>query len=152
MAVRMGQPLWPVVPSSLYGAFLAGEAREVRILVITFDASVDGWGAVVRSSPDEKGTEIVGGYCFNAWEGVCGSGSAPCMSSLAGVSAALPALRERVAAEAVRWLGAPLSLDLFATADNALVPRFFSRFPEPLAEGIDALAQPDWGRSCCPHC
>jgi hypothetical protein len=33
-----------------------------------------------------------------------------------------------------------------------LVPRFFARFPEPLAEGIDALAQPDWGRSRCPHC
>jgi hypothetical protein len=57
-----GQPLWPVVPSSLYGAFLAGEAKEVCILVITFDASVDGWGAVVRSSPDERGTEVVGGY------------------------------------------------------------------------------------------
>jgi hypothetical protein len=62
------------------------------------------------------------------------------------------ALRDIVAAEAERWLGAPLSLDLFATADNALVPRFFARFPEPLAEGIDALAQPDWGRSCCLHC
>jgi hypothetical protein len=62
------------------------------------------------------------------------------------------ALRERVAAEAERWLGAPLSPDLFATADNALVPRFFSRFPEPLAEGVNALAQPDWGRSRCPHC
>jgi hypothetical protein len=37
-----GQPLWPVVPSSLYGAFLAGEVTEVRILVITFDASVAG--------------------------------------------------------------------------------------------------------------
>jgi hypothetical protein len=56
-----GQPLWPVVPSSLYGAFLAGEARDARILVITFDASVDGWGAVVRSPPEEQGTEIVGG-------------------------------------------------------------------------------------------
>jgi hypothetical protein len=38
------QPLWPVMPSSLYGAFLAGEAPDARILVITFDASVDGWG------------------------------------------------------------------------------------------------------------
>ncbi len=37
-----GQPLWPVVPSSLYGAFLAGEERDTRILVITFDASVHG--------------------------------------------------------------------------------------------------------------
>jgi hypothetical protein len=67
-------------------------------------------------------------------------------------SASTPALREKVAAEAERWLGAPLSLDLFATADNALVPRFFARFPEPLAGGFDALAQPDWGRSRCPLC
>jgi hypothetical protein len=35
------------------------------------------------------------------------------------------------------------SLDLFAAAENALVPRFFARFPERLAEGVDALAQPD---------
>jgi hypothetical protein len=67
-------------------------------------------------------------------------------------STSSPALREKVAAEAERWLGTPLSLDLFATADNALVPLFFSRFPEPLAEEVDTLAQPDWGRSRCPHC
>jgi hypothetical protein len=30
--------------------------------VISFDASVDGWGGVVCSSSEEKGTEIVGGY------------------------------------------------------------------------------------------
>jgi hypothetical protein len=47
-----------------------------------------------------------------------------------------------VAAEADRWLGAPLSLDPFATAVDALVPWFFRRFPEPLAEGADALARP----------
>jgi hypothetical protein len=55
-----GQPLWPVVPSSLYGVSLACEATETRIVVITFDASVDGWGAVIRSSPDDGGTELVG--------------------------------------------------------------------------------------------
>jgi hypothetical protein len=57
-----------------------------------------------------------------------------------------------VAAEAERWLGAPLSLDLFATAVNALVPSFFARFPEQLAEGVDALAQPVWGRSRRTDC
>ncbi len=35
----VGQPLWPVVLSSLYGAFLAGKELDARILVITFDAS-----------------------------------------------------------------------------------------------------------------
>jgi hypothetical protein len=49
-----GQPLWPVALSSMYGAFLAGEAMDVRILVITLDASVDCWGAVVSSSPEER--------------------------------------------------------------------------------------------------
>jgi hypothetical protein len=53
-----GQPLWPVVPSSLHGAFLAGEAKDARILAITFDASVDGWGAVVRSAPEKRGTVV----------------------------------------------------------------------------------------------
>jgi hypothetical protein len=57
-----GQPLWPVVPSSLYGAFLAGEERDAHVLVITFDASVHGWTAVLRTAPDEPGVEVVGGY------------------------------------------------------------------------------------------
>jgi hypothetical protein len=69
----------------------------------------------------------------------------------ARVSESLPPLRRIVAAEAER-LGEPISLDLFATADNTLVPRFFARHPEPLAEAADALGQPDWGRSQCPSC
>jgi hypothetical protein len=48
------------------------------------------------------------------------------------------ALLQIVSAEAYLIL-----LDLFATADNTLVPRFFARYPEPLAEGADALAQLD---------
>ena len=65
------------------------------------------------------------------------------------LSESLPALLRVVMAEATRRGGSPISLDLFATADNTLVPRFFARHPEPLAEGTDALAQPDWGRSRC---
>ena len=64
-------------------------------------------------------------------------------------SESLPALRRVVMAEATRRLGSPISLDLFATADNTLVPCFFARHPEPLAEGADALAKPDWGLSRC---
>lgn len=66
-------------------------------------------------------------------------------------SESTPALRRIVTAEAQR-LGETVSLDLFATADNTLVPRFFALHPEPLAEGADALSQPDWGQSRCPHC
>ena len=65
------------------------------------------------------------------------------------VSESLPALLRVVMAEAARRLGSPISLDLFATADNTLVPRFFARHPEPPAEGADALAPPEWGRSRC---
>jgi hypothetical protein len=45
-----GQPLWHVVASSLYGAFLDGRLAGVRVLVITYDASVFGWGAVLRAT------------------------------------------------------------------------------------------------------
>jgi hypothetical protein len=62
-----------------------------------------------------------------------------------------PALRRLVVLEALR-LGGPISVDLFATASNALVPRFFSRTAEPDAEAVDALAQPDWATSRCPGC
>ncbi len=65
------------------------------------------------------------------------------------------AARARRASEstaALRRIVTSISLDLLATADNTLVPRFFALYPEPLAEGAYALAQPDWGRSRCPHC
>ena len=44
------------------------------------------------------------------------------------------------------------TVDLFASADNALVPRFYARYAEPLAEAADALAQPDLGWSLCLAC
>ena len=43
-----GVPLWPFVPSTLYAAFLAGETAAARVVVITWDASVYGWGMVLR--------------------------------------------------------------------------------------------------------
>jgi len=44
------------------------------------------------------------------------------------------------------------TLDLFATQGNALTPRFYSQWPEITAEAVDALAQPDWGKSYCTRC
>ena len=243
-----GQPIWPVVPSSMYGAFLAGEASDLRLLVITFDASVHGWAAVLQTTTTGPGRELVGGYrqampllgsvfidpaalpdcpaaqvyrealagflatkaasklyaladhtilirsdCSGAIAALRkGSFRSPTLQNIAilhnsmlmelgalppsylhipgetmraeGVDAlsrdtaqahraseSTVALRRIVAKEAER-LGAALLIDLFATADNAIVPRFFARLPEPLAEGVDALAQPDWGRSRCPQC
>ena len=56
-------------------------------------------------------------------------------------SESLPALLRVVMAEQTRRLDSPISLDLFATADNTLLPRFFARHPEQF---VDSLAQQDW--------
>ena len=60
--VRTGRAGCAIVPSSLYGAFLAREETDARVLVITFDASVHGRGAVLRTSLEEPGVEVVGGF------------------------------------------------------------------------------------------
>ena len=44
-----------LVPSSLYGAFLAGELQGRNVLVITFDASVHGCRAILRTNADPSG-------------------------------------------------------------------------------------------------
>jgi len=43
-------------------------------------------------------------------------------------------------------------VDLFASSENTLVPRFFSRYPEIASECVDALSVPDWNASSCPGC
>ena len=45
----------PVPQSVLYGACLACEERDARFLVITFDASANAGGAVLRTLPNEQG-------------------------------------------------------------------------------------------------
>ncbi len=98
---------------------MAGGARDARILAIAFDAGVDGWGAVVRSSPDElheSGTEIVGRVPRGS----------PAVQGPAGYrrgGASGPAAPRKT------------GLDFFAAAENALVTHFFGRLPAPLAEG-----------------
>ena len=62
-----------------------------------------------------------------------------------------PALWDQVLA-ATRALGWSITVDAFAVAANAKVPRFFSRFPEPQAEAADAFSVPDWRASWCPVC
>jgi hypothetical protein len=74
----------------------------------------------------------------------------PVAGGRCSIRASARALRDIVVAEAERWLGVPLWLDPFATAVDALVPWFFWRFPEPLAEGADALARPVWGPLSLP--
>lgn len=48
----IGSTLWPFVPSSLYAAFLRGDALGIRLRVIDFDASQIGWGFGIRSPED----------------------------------------------------------------------------------------------------
>ena len=45
-----------------------------------------------------------------------------------------------------------VTLDVYASGDNAVVPRFFARHAEPAAEGVNAFAQPSWAVSRCPAC
>jgi len=62
-----------------------------------------------------------------------------------------PLLRKRVlaAAEALGWR---ITVDAFASHANALVPRFFARYAEPMAEAEDAFTVGDWACSLCPSC
>ena len=55
-----GCPLWPAVPSSLHAAFLAGETGLAHIVVITWDASLHGWGMVLRWWANRDGKVIIG--------------------------------------------------------------------------------------------
>jgi hypothetical protein len=45
-----------------------------------------------------------------------------------------------------------ITVDAFASAANARAPRFWSLFPEPGAEAVDALSVLDWAASSCPVC
>ena len=56
----LGRPLWPLVPSTLHAAFLANETGSARIAVITWDASLHGWGMVLRWWDCKHGSVIVG--------------------------------------------------------------------------------------------
>ena len=227
-----GVPLWPFVPSTLYAAFLAGETGPARIVVITWDASVHGWGMVLRWWDNRDGKIVVGSLpdspdmqhqirremragclAFEAAERLLdlreatvifrndalvalsamrkGSFSSTFLQSWAmwlarrqhavrcfplhlnapgrllvdeGVDDASrslaaevagpvsgPELRRRIWAVAAQC-GWHITVDAFASADNALTPRFFARFAEPLAEAEDAFTVADWGCSECPAC
>ena len=56
----IGTPLWPFVPSSLYGAFLRGETAGAHIVVLAWDSSPLGWGLVIRTQDLPDGLLIVG--------------------------------------------------------------------------------------------
>jgi hypothetical protein len=48
--------------------------------------------------------------------------------------------------------GWDLTLDLFASKDNAVLPRYCSRFYEPTATWVDAFTYPCWRCRRCHHC
>jgi len=45
----------------------------------------------------------------------------------------------------------PFTVDLFASRLNNRLPRYFSRYPDPHAAGVDALLQP-WAQEKAPYC
>jgi hypothetical protein len=55
-------------------------------------------------------------------------------------------------ADLARSLGWELTVDAFASEANSLLPRFFARYAEPLAEAEEAFEVNDWDRSACPSC
>jgi hypothetical protein len=48
--------------------------------------------------------------------------------------------------------GWSITVDAFASTDNALMPSFFARYTEPAAEAEDTFVVPDGAVSPCPHC
>ena len=62
-----------------------------------------------------------------------------------------PYLRRIVLREAQRqgWL---ITVDAFASHENAMVPRFIARYAEPMTEAEDAFTVGDWACSRCPAC
>jgi len=82
-------------------------------------------------------------------EGVDDS-SCPLAQEVAGPASG-PLLRESVFTIA-RGIGWDITVDAFASSKNSLVPRFFARFAEPLAEAEDAFTMEDWACSLCPRC
>ena len=67
------------------------------------------------------------------------------------VSESTPLLRSLVDAEARRHCER-VTLDVFASGDNAAISRFFARHAEPTAEGVKAFAQPSWAVPRYPTC
>jgi hypothetical protein len=55
-----GRPIRNLPPSSLYGAFLRGELRGTRTVVITYDASVHGYAGLLRFDPADQGEWCIG--------------------------------------------------------------------------------------------
>ena len=241
-----GQPIWPLPPASLYGAFLSGSATSFPTAVLTAFALPSGWGFSLRlhpASPPLTGSgpwSAALGLLDASWmssgpalpsgapacpaqqhalacllalhaasrlldlssyqllvrcasEGALralGKGdphspalqdiamlflsaclllhlpqpaflttplgqllrpSPPNATVLAILDSSTPALRTLVG-NLARGAGHSFTLDLFATQRNALTPRFYSAWHEPLAEAQDALSQTDWSQSFCPLC
>ena len=227
-----GAPMWPPVPSSLYGRFLRGELADTRVFVIVWDSSKFGWGAVVRWWDNHQGELVVctwdpveaedaqvhreakGGVRALAAAlrrvdlrhsvGIFRNDSVGSLSALRKGSWSSPVLQECAASfnqlcsdsdVEPLFLHAPgsdlvcegidaasrdlaigiagpacstrlktmvfslaarhgwrITVDAFASFGNRLVDRYFSEFPEPDAEAVDALAVTDWYASRCPGC
>ena len=67
------------------------------------------------------------------------------------VDSASPRLRARIR-DLARRAGLQITMDLFASRENAFCARYCSELSDPLAEARDAFTQPSWAASLCPIC
>ena len=67
------------------------------------------------------------------------------------IDSASPRLRARIRDLAHR-AGLQITMDLFASRENAFCARYCSELPDPQAEARDAFTQPSWACSRCPIC
>lgn len=72
------------------------------------------------------------------------------VASILGPACA-PSLRALIARVEVA-LSRRITVDLFASNCNALVPRFYSMYAQPGSCGVDALVQPSWSQYSCAVC
>jgi hypothetical protein len=229
-----GRPMWPLPASSVYRLFLEGGADTLRVATVVWDASPEGWGAVIRSNASEPGVLVIGTFDTDAttdmqyqvrretragvlafraalsrfnlhgWTVVLRNDAVGALSALGrgcahseylqdqaiefvtlarehavnpmflhapgtalvaegidrasrdGVATvrgpAIDRFVRRIVDSLAAAMGWQLSIDLFASRENKQTPRFFARYAESDAEGVDALEQADWNSSVCPVC
>ena len=67
------------------------------------------------------------------------------------IDSASPRLRVRIR-DLARRAGLQITMDLFASRENAFCARYCSELADPQAEARDAFTQPSWAASLCPIC
>jgi hypothetical protein len=59
---HVGRPMWPLPASTAYHIFLSRRIPNAKTAALIWDASIHGWGAVLRTSPEDQGLVMVGTF------------------------------------------------------------------------------------------